>query len=158
TTLLSLMLGTAEPSQQVNIPTQGWFIGLMCAIVLLVLIILIICFVRRNRGGKYPVKEKEDAHPDPEAQPMKEDTYSEDEKVPDGGGGKGGRPSPNGSIRRGGSADSLVEYGDGGEGQFNEDGSFIGQYTDRKDRAEPGPDGEESSTTTSPVNPLNPLN
>ncbi|XP_032809971.1 neuronal cell adhesion molecule isoform X7 [Petromyzon marinus] len=152
----------AEPSQQVNIPTQGWFIGLMCAIVLLVLIILIICFVRRNRGGKYPVKEKEDAHPDPEAQPMKEDTYrslgSEDEKVPDGGGGKGGRPSPNGSIRRGGSADSLVEYGDGGEGQFNEDGSFIGQYTDRKDRAEPGPDGEESSTTTSPVNPLNPLN
>ncbi|KAB0394762.1 hypothetical protein E2I00_006731, partial [Balaenoptera physalus] len=58
---------------QVDIATQGWFIGLMCAVALLILILLIVCFIRRNKGGKYPVKEKEDAHADPEIQPMKED-------------------------------------------------------------------------------------
>lgn len=81
-----------------DIATQGWFIGLMCAIALLILVLLIVCFIKRNKGGKYPgeahvtatfhltalggwgltsvrstVKEKEDAHQDPEIQPMKED-------------------------------------------------------------------------------------
>ncbi|KAM4619274.1 neuronal cell adhesion molecule-like isoform 1-T2 [Polymixia lowei] len=63
----------AMASRQVDIATQGWFIGLMCAIALLILILLIICFIQRNKGGKYPVKEKEDAHTDPEFQPMKDD-------------------------------------------------------------------------------------
>ncbi|XP_072509143.1 neuronal cell adhesion molecule isoform X4 [Notamacropus eugenii] len=63
----------AMASRQVDIATQGWFIGLMCAVALLILILLIVCFIRRNKGGKYPVKEKEDAHADPEIQPMKED-------------------------------------------------------------------------------------
>ncbi|XP_050641152.1 neuronal cell adhesion molecule isoform X29 [Macaca thibetana thibetana] len=65
--------GQAMASRQVDIATQGWFIGLMCAVALLILILLIVCFIRRNKGGKYPVKEKEDAHADPEIQPMKED-------------------------------------------------------------------------------------
>ncbi|KAM3674114.1 neuronal cell adhesion molecule isoform 1-T3 [Ammospiza maritima maritima] len=65
--------GPAMASRQVDIATQGWFIGLMCAVALLILILLIVCFIRRNKGGKYPVKEKEDAHADPEIQPMKED-------------------------------------------------------------------------------------
>ncbi|XP_050179881.1 neuronal cell adhesion molecule isoform X10 [Myiozetetes cayanensis] len=65
--------GKAMASRQVDIATQGWFIGLMCAVALLILILLIVCFIRRNKGGKYPVKEKEDAHADPEIQPMKED-------------------------------------------------------------------------------------
>ncbi|XP_069318567.1 neuronal cell adhesion molecule isoform X32 [Eulemur rufifrons] len=63
----------AMASRQVDIATQGWFIGLMCAVALLILILLIVCFIRRNKGGKYPVKEKEDARADPEIQPMKED-------------------------------------------------------------------------------------
>uniref|UniRef100_A0A672JBZ1 Neuronal cell adhesion molecule n=1 Tax=Salarias fasciatus TaxID=181472 RepID=A0A672JBZ1_SALFA len=66
-------LDEAVASRQVDIATQGWFIGLMCAIALLILILLIICFIQRNKGGKYPVKEKEDAHTDPEFQPMKDD-------------------------------------------------------------------------------------
>ncbi|XP_026723864.1 neuronal cell adhesion molecule isoform X10 [Athene cunicularia] len=65
--------GPAMASRQIDIATQGWFIGLMCAVALLILILLIVCFIRRNKGGKYPVKEKEDAHADPEIQPMKED-------------------------------------------------------------------------------------
>ncbi|XP_073798531.1 neuronal cell adhesion molecule isoform X21 [Danio rerio] len=67
------VLDRALVSPQVDIATQGWFIGLMSAIALLILILLIICFIKRNKGGKYPVKEKEDAHGDPEIQPMKED-------------------------------------------------------------------------------------
>ncbi|XP_077121222.1 neuronal cell adhesion molecule isoform X22 [Ranitomeya variabilis] len=63
----------AMASRQVDIATQGWFIGLMCAVALLILVLLIVCFIRRNKGGKYPVKEKEDAHADNEIQPMKED-------------------------------------------------------------------------------------
>uniref|UniRef100_A0A674MDB3 Neurofascin homolog (chicken) a n=1 Tax=Takifugu rubripes TaxID=31033 RepID=A0A674MDB3_TAKRU len=45
---------------QVDIATQGWFIGLMCAIALIILILLIVCFIKRSRGGKYPVREKKD--------------------------------------------------------------------------------------------------
>lgn len=51
---LSPLLWTAVASRQVDIATQGWFIGLMCAIALLILILLIICFIQRNKGGKYP--------------------------------------------------------------------------------------------------------
>lgn len=106
---LSPSFPPAVPNRQVDIATQGWFIGLMCAIALLILVLLIVCFIKRNKGGKYPgkaqlatvkdltgacgewksaclksaclkgshcvtaVKEKEDAHQDPEIQPMKED-------------------------------------------------------------------------------------
>ncbi|KAM9503699.1 neuronal cell adhesion molecule-like isoform 27-T35 [Salvelinus alpinus] len=69
----TLKYQTAMAARQVDIATQGWFICLMCAIALLILVLLIICFIQRNKGGKYPVKEKEDAHTDPEFQPMKED-------------------------------------------------------------------------------------
>lgn len=44
----------AYTNNQADIATQGWFIGLMCAIALLVLILLIVCFIKRSRGGKYP--------------------------------------------------------------------------------------------------------
>uniref|UniRef100_A0A8C8U502 Neural cell adhesion molecule L1-like protein n=1 Tax=Peromyscus maniculatus bairdii TaxID=230844 RepID=A0A8C8U502_PERMB len=64
-----------------DISTQGWFIGLMCAIALLTLILLTICFVKRNKGGKYSVKEKEDLHPDPEVQSAKDETFGEYRKI-----------------------------------------------------------------------------
>uniref|UniRef100_A0A8C4NH49 L1 cell adhesion molecule n=1 Tax=Eptatretus burgeri TaxID=7764 RepID=A0A8C4NH49_EPTBU len=129
----------------IDIPQQTWFIGVMCAVALLILLLLVVCFIRRNRGGKYPVKEKENAHPDPESQPMKEETYSDDKK-PFGG----SRPSLDTDVQRGMSEDSLDEYGDHSQGLFNEDGSFIGQYGGRKER-----EGMESSTATSPMNPTN---
>ncbi|XP_064821897.1 neurofascin homolog (chicken) a isoform X10 [Oncorhynchus masou masou] len=50
----------AYSKDQVDIATQGWFIGLMCAIALIILILLIVCFIKRSRGGKYPVREKKD--------------------------------------------------------------------------------------------------
>ncbi|NP_001358065.1 neuronal cell adhesion molecule isoform T precursor [Homo sapiens] len=143
-------------SRQVDIATQGWFIGLMCAVALLILILLIVCFIRRNKGGKYPVKEKEDAHADPEIQPMKEDdgTFGEYSDAEDHKPLKKGSRTPSDrTVKKEDSDDSLVDYGEGVNGQFNEDGSFIGQYSGKKEK-EPA-EGNESSEAPSPVNAMN---
>ncbi|XP_068459202.1 neuronal cell adhesion molecule-like isoform X8 [Clinocottus analis] len=149
----------AVASRQVDIATQGWFIGLMCAIALLILILLIICFIQRNKGGKYPVKEKEDAHTDPEFQPMKDEdcTFGEYSDNEDHKPLKGSRTPSNGTVKRDDSDDSLVDYGEGGDGQFNEDGSFIGQYSGKSASKETA-EGHESSEAPSPINAMNSLN
>ncbi|XP_077889701.1 neural cell adhesion molecule L1-like protein isoform X2 [Ictidomys tridecemlineatus] len=131
-----------------DISTQGWFIGLMCAIALLTLILLTVCFVKRNKGGKYSVKEKEDLHPDPEVQSVKDETFGEysdsDEKPL-----KGSLRSLHRDMQATESADSLVEYGEGDHGLFNEDGSFIGAYTGSKEKGSVESNG--SSTATFPL-------
>ncbi|XP_074241059.1 neurofascin isoform X25 [Saimiri boliviensis] len=140
----------AYTNNQADIATQGWFIGLMCAIALLVLILLIVCFIKRSRGGKYPVREKKDVPLGPE-DPKEEDgsfDYSDEDNKPL----QGSQTSLDGTIKQQESDDSLVDYGEGGEGQFNEDGSFIGQYTVKKDKDET--EGNESSEATSPVNAI----
>ncbi|XP_075130322.1 neuronal cell adhesion molecule isoform X12 [Leptodactylus fuscus] len=146
----------AMASRQVDIATQGWFIGVMCAVALLILVLLIVCFIRRNKGGKYPVKEKEDAHADPEIQPMKEDdgTFGEYSDAEDHKPLKKGSRTPSDrTVKKEDSDDSLVDYGEGVNGQFNEDGSFIGQYSGKKEK-EPV-EGNESSEAPSPVNAMN---
>lgn len=129
--------------------TQGWLIGLISAIMLLVLILLILCLIKRSKGGKYAVKDKEDKEVDSEARPMKDETFGEysdaDEKRSDS------QPSLCGESKLG-SDDSLAEYGDSVDIQFNEDGSFIGQYSGRG----PVPHGNESSGPASPVNAVPP--
>ncbi|XP_033485428.1 neural cell adhesion molecule L1.1-like isoform X1 [Epinephelus lanceolatus] len=129
--------------------TQGWLIGLISAIVLLVLILLILCLIKRSKGGKYAVKDKEDKEVDSEARPMKDETFGEysdaDEKRSDS------QPSLCGESKLG-SDDSLAEYGDSVDIQFNEDGSFIGQYSGRG----PVTHGNESSGPASPVNAVPP--
>ncbi|XP_051531871.1 neurofascin-like isoform X12 [Myxocyprinus asiaticus] len=134
--------------EQEDIATQGWFIGLMCAVALLVLILLIVCFIKRSRGGKYPVREKKDLPLDPvdhKDQDGSFDYHDEDNKPL-----QGSQTSLDGNVKE--SDDSLVDYGEGGDGQFNEDGSFIGQYTVKKDKEET--EGNESSEATSPVNAI----
>ncbi|XP_037398254.1 neuronal cell adhesion molecule a isoform X18 [Pygocentrus nattereri] len=154
TTAITIM-DEAMTSRQVDIATQGWFIGLMCAIALLILVLLIVCFIKRNKGGKYPVKEKEEAHQDPEIQPMKEDdgTFGEYSDTEDHKPLKGSRTPSNGTVKKDDSDDSLVDYGEGGDGQFNEDGSFIGQYSGKKEKDTA--EGNESSEAPSPVNAMN---
>uniref|UniRef100_A0A671W005 Neural cell adhesion molecule L1-like protein n=1 Tax=Sparus aurata TaxID=8175 RepID=A0A671W005_SPAAU len=123
---------TAE-GQRSDFSTQGWFIGTMCAVALLTLVVLMACFVRRNKGGKYAVKEKEDLHPDVESRGMNDDTsceYSDSEEKPLKGRGLcslNDDDTVGDSISR----DSLVDYADGG-GEFDEDGSFIGEYSESK--------------------------
>uniref|UniRef100_A0A671LLU6 Neurofascin-like n=1 Tax=Sinocyclocheilus anshuiensis TaxID=1608454 RepID=A0A671LLU6_9TELE len=124
--------------EQEDIATQGWFIGLMCAVALLVLILLIVCFIKRSRGGKYAGKMQQiHSHINPGS--------DEDNKPL-----QGSQTSLDGNVKE--SDDSLVDYGEGGDGQFNEDGSFIGQYTVKKDKEET--EGNESSEATSPVNAI----
>ncbi|XP_061905786.1 neurofascin homolog (chicken) a isoform X8 [Entelurus aequoreus] len=134
---------------QVDIATQGWFIGLMCAIALIILILLIVCFIKRSRGGKYPVRDKKELPLDSVDQKDPDgsfDYHSDEDNKPL----QGSQTSLEGPVKE--SDDSLVDYGEGGDGQFNEDGSFIGQYTVKKDKDET--EGNESSEATSPVNAI----
>uniref|UniRef100_A0A668UP33 Neural cell adhesion molecule L1 n=1 Tax=Oreochromis aureus TaxID=47969 RepID=A0A668UP33_OREAU len=106
---------------QVDITTQGWFIGIMCAVALIVLILLIVCFIKRSRGGKYPGRLVM-----PNCTRVSTLPYPRREEER---GLQRGQPSIEAMMKRSDSDDSLVEYGEGGEMPFNEDGSFIGQYT-----------------------------
>ncbi|KAM4581682.1 neurofascin homolog (chicken) a isoform 4-T4 [Fundulus diaphanus] len=160
---------------QVDIATQGWFIGLMCAIALIILILLIVCFIKRSRGGKYPspgfltgftkylVRDKKDLPLDPVDQKDQDGSFdyqngssvrdrneNENSSDEDNKPLQGSQTSLDGNVKE--SDDSLVDYGEGGDGQFNEDGSFIGQYTVKKDKDET--EGNESSEATSPVNAI----
>ncbi|KAF3697150.1 Neurofascin Precursor [Channa argus] len=123
---------------QVDITTQGWFIGIMCAVALIVLILLIVCFIKRSRGGKYPVREKKDISL--ELVDDKDQEGSFDYRIArvstlpyprwdEERGVQRAQPSMEAMMKRSESDDSLVDYGEGGEISFNEDGSFIGQYT-----------------------------
>ncbi|XP_072306283.1 neural cell adhesion molecule L1-like protein [Eucyclogobius newberryi] len=120
-------------SLQRDTSAQGWLIGTLCAVALLTLVALIACFVRRNKGGKYSVKEKEDLHPDVESQGMNDDTfceYSDSEEKPLKDGSLCSLTDGMGDSL---SRDSLGDYADGG-GEFDEDGSFIGEYSGPKHR------------------------
>uniref|UniRef100_A0A8C9TS86 L1 cell adhesion molecule, paralog a n=1 Tax=Scleropages formosus TaxID=113540 RepID=A0A8C9TS86_SCLFO len=57
--------------------TQGWFIGLISAIMVLLLVLLILCIIKRTKGGKYSVKDKEEGQVDSEARPMKDEAFGE---------------------------------------------------------------------------------
>ncbi|KAL3064797.1 hypothetical protein OYC64_000931 [Pagothenia borchgrevinki] len=144
--------GAAPSVMPGGFAARGWLIGLIAAILLLVLILLILCLIKRSKGGKYAVKDKEDKEGDSEARPMKDETFGEysdaDEKRSES------QPSLCGESKLG-SDDSLAEYGDSVDIQFNEDGSFIGQYSNRG----PAPPGHESSGPASPDNgvPLPPI-
>ncbi|XP_062420529.1 neural cell adhesion molecule L1.2 isoform X2 [Pungitius pungitius] len=69
--------GTGVTEMQPSFATQGWFIGVVSAVVLLLLILLILCFIKRSKGGKYSVKDKEEGPMDSEARPMKDETFGE---------------------------------------------------------------------------------
>uniref|UniRef100_A0A8D0MRM1 Neural cell adhesion molecule L1 n=1 Tax=Sus scrofa TaxID=9823 RepID=A0A8D0MRM1_PIG len=133
---------------------EGWFIGFVSAIILLLLVLLILCFIKRSKGGKYSVKDKEDTQVDSEARPMKDETfgeYSDNEEKAFGS----SQPSLNGDLKPLGSDDSLADYGGSVDVQFNEDGSFIGQYSGKKEKEAAG--GNDSSGAASPINPAGTL-
>lgn len=107
-----------------NVATAGWFIGMMLAIAFLLLVLIIVCVIKRNRGGKYDVHDRELAngrrdYPDEGgfheySQPL--DNKSRHSMS------SGVKPGPESDT------DSMAEYGDGETAGMNEDGSFIGQY------------------------------
>uniref|UniRef100_A0A7N6BLF9 Cell adhesion molecule L1-like b n=1 Tax=Anabas testudineus TaxID=64144 RepID=A0A7N6BLF9_ANATE len=98
---------------------------------------------------KSTVKEKEDLHPDVESQGMNDDTfceYSDNDEKPL----KGSQQSLSREIKAGDSGDSLVDYGDE-DAQFNEDGSFIGEYAGRKEKREKRASAEIKATIQTPA-------
>uniref|UniRef100_A0A3Q3W986 Neural cell adhesion molecule L1.1 n=1 Tax=Mola mola TaxID=94237 RepID=A0A3Q3W986_MOLML len=108
--------------------TQGWLIGLISAIVLLILILLILCLIKRSKGGKYKAPElTSDVFP----------RSDRDEKRSDS------QPSLCGDSKLG-SDDSLAEYGDSVDIQFNEDGSAIA-FSQQKDQTKSAVSGESCS-------------
>lgn len=50
---------TGQPRASRNVATEPWFIGMMVAIALLLIILINVCVLVRERGGKYSVQEKE---------------------------------------------------------------------------------------------------
>uniref|UniRef100_A0A3B4FB05 Neural cell adhesion molecule L1.1-like n=1 Tax=Pundamilia nyererei TaxID=303518 RepID=A0A3B4FB05_9CICH len=158
---LRVMHGNSTYWQEITgrFATQGWLIGLISAIVLLVLILLILCLIKRSKGGKYAVKDKESKEVDSEARPMKDEAFGEYRwaflnVTHDYSDGDEKRSDSQQSLEESkmGSVDSLAEYGDSVDIQFNEDGSFIGQYSGRASV----PHGNESSGPASPVNAVPP--
>ncbi|CAH1996819.1 unnamed protein product [Acanthoscelides obtectus] len=109
-----------------NVATAGWFIGMMLAIAFLLLVLIIVCIFKRNRGGKYAVHEREQAngrHDYPDEGGFHEYSQPLDNK-------SHGRTSMSSEPKIGpeSDTDSMAEYGEGDTGQFTEEGSFIGQY------------------------------
>ncbi|KPP61888.1 neural cell adhesion molecule L1-like [Scleropages formosus] len=126
--------------------TQGWFIGLISAIMVLLLVLLILCIIKRTKGGKYSVKDKEEGQVDSEARPMKDEAfgeYSDNEEK-----GTTSQPSlcEDSKLGSQGSLARLAEAVDG-----NQDSLLVVQLDGKMDI--PGPGDQEALAATSPVNP-----
>ncbi|XP_077645776.1 neural cell adhesion molecule L1 [Lonchura striata] len=145
--------GTMLPRPAGGFATEGWFIGFVSAAVLLLLLLLILCFIKRSKGGKYSVKDKEDTQVDSEARPMKDETFGEYRSLESDGEEKASGSSGRSLGAAGaalGSDDSLAGYGGSADVQFNEDGSFIGQYSGARGTAA-GSSGPASPSAAAPL-------
>jgi neuronal cell adhesion molecule len=109
----------------------------MCAIALIIVLVVLVCIVKRNRGGKYSVHDKEAA----QGREDYEDGGFNEYNKPLGGAApqhRGSRQSLNSSLHQAESdTDSMADYGEGDSSKFGEDGSFIGEYGSKKKRDEP---------------------
>ncbi|XP_016392215.1 neural cell adhesion molecule L1-like protein [Sinocyclocheilus rhinocerous] len=121
----------ALPSKQL-MASQEWFVVMMCAVALLTLLVLIGCFVLKNKGGKYAVKEKEETPADPEAHAMCEESpceYSDNDEKP-----LKSSHQLFTDIKADDSSEDSSVMSDDDDCEFNEDGSFIGEYSGYKRR------------------------
>nr|XP_018668551.1 neuronal cell adhesion molecule isoform X2 [Ciona intestinalis] len=144
-----------------GITGQIWFIVLITIIVFLIILIIIVFVSRRRKGGKYSVADKEGQLVDQESQPNRSEDigeYNDDDEAkkplnsPTSVSPLNGKTTPSDGLptttplrTRGDSVagDSIDAFGDEEAREFNEDGSFIGQYGAL----------QESSTTTPAASP-----
>ncbi|KAL2104072.1 hypothetical protein ACEWY4_000940 [Coilia grayii] len=140
--------GAGVMQVQASFATEGWFIGLVSALALLVLLLLILCFIRRSKGGKYSVKDKEEGHIDSEARPMKDETFGEysdnDDKR------TASQPSLCDDSKLCSDDGNLDDYGNSNSVQTEVimDESLASQYSGARD----GPDSEAPDASP-PLNP-----
>jgi neuronal cell adhesion molecule, putative len=110
-----------------ELKSADWFVGIICAIALAIVLAIIVCIVKRNRGGKYSVHDKE-------SKQRKDIDYGEDagfdEYSKHNDPHVGSRTSLTSSLRHhdGTDTDSMGDFGEDDSSKFGEDGSFIGQY------------------------------
>lgn len=95
----------------------------MCAIALIIVAVVLVCIVKRNRGGKYSVHEKEIAHGNDDYDEPGFNEYNR----PFSGMHRGSRHSLNSLHHNESDEDSMADY-EGDSSKFGEDGSFIGEY------------------------------
>ena len=43
-----------------SLENAQWFIGMLLAVIFLILVCIVVCVIKRNRGGKYAVQEREE--------------------------------------------------------------------------------------------------
>ncbi|RWS30544.1 neuronal cell adhesion molecule-like protein [Leptotrombidium deliense] len=125
-----------------HLAKADWLIGMLCVIALAIILAILVCIVKRSRGGKYSVHEKEAA----QGRDMDygdEGGFNEYSKSIDPriAGHIGSRSSVTSSLRHpdGNDTDSMTDYGEDDSSKFGEDGSFIGQYGSKKKNSTPQP-------------------
>ncbi|CAF0851561.1 unnamed protein product [Adineta steineri] len=105
--------------------SSPWFIGLIVAIIVLLIIIAIVCGIMKRKGGKYSVQDKEMLHGPTGYGGDDEAKFSEYYRSPGDVSIRHSRTS----LNNGDDRDSMAEFNDEKDrGRFTEDGSFIGQY------------------------------
>lgn len=145
--------GTGVTEVQQSFATQGWFIGVVSAIVLLLLILLILCFIKRSKGGKYSVKDKEEGPMDSEARPMKDETFGEYRSLESDLEEKRTASQPSlGEESKLCSEDNLDFNGSSAiTTELNMDESLVSQFS----RPSEGPEALHGLPDISPLNPTN---
>ncbi|ESN97948.1 hypothetical protein HELRODRAFT_177613 [Helobdella robusta] len=126
----------------------NWLLLLLLILLLLLLLICIIllCCIRCNRGGVYPVYEKEKLRGHDYLKEEDDAGFGEYTRADEPAmlkGIKGSLDSVEKPLEES-ETDSLGEYEDPDPSKFNEDGSFIGQYGGKKK----GGGGDEVATPT----------
>ncbi|UYV67407.1 CHL1 [Cordylochernes scorpioides] len=104
--------------------SELWFILTMCTIALLLVLLIVVCLVKRNRGGKYTVHDKEATQGRDLDDSAGAGGFSEYSKPQH----RASHTSLNSSLKGESDTDSMADYGEGETGPYGEDGSFIGQY------------------------------
>uniref|UniRef100_A0A672N8V4 Neural cell adhesion molecule L1-like protein n=1 Tax=Sinocyclocheilus grahami TaxID=75366 RepID=A0A672N8V4_SINGR len=112
---------TREGENKQLVASQEWFVAIMCAVALLTLLVLIGCFVLKNKVGKYAGKTHS-------ASEVTQSSYDNDEKPL-----KRHHRMFTDIKEDDSSEDSSTMSEDDGS-EFDEDGSFIGEYSGFKRR------------------------
>jgi len=126
-----LNIAAGHQPRQSTLASSGWFIGMLLAILFLLVVCLVVCLVKRNRGGKYAVQEQEATHG--RADYEDHGGFSEYTQPLDG---HHRQPSLTSELKLPPESDneSIADYADGmGDAGMEEDGSFIGKYTPKRD-------------------------
>ncbi|KAJ8265457.1 hypothetical protein COCON_G00145560 [Conger conger] len=142
--------GKWRPSR--GFATEGWFIGVISALVLLLLVLLILCSVKRSKGGKYSVKDKEAGQVDSEARPMKDDTFGEYRSLESDNEEKQTASQTSLCVAsKVGSEGNLMQYAHDVGVDSHNDASFAEQYSEEGAGPGPGPESQDALGAGSPV-------